>query len=150
MLDEVKVPRFLRNAVAPVVAAAGLMGGSPKAGAAMPMAPSMGEHEGFSNVPFNRNIGPRPEVRHITDYDLYWHQVKMVKEFLEKKNSYERMGRHIETPMWYLKMGDYYKWKRPTAPEFSEREQAYAKYMNDPRNSEEQKTSMTKLYRDTK
>ena len=149
MLDEVQIPKFLQRAVMPVVAAAGLLGRPSEVGAAMPQAPAMDTQGEFSDIPFDNRIGPRPDY-HISDYDLYYHQLKKVSEFLKDKQIAFNMGKQIATPMWYVKMGDRYNWKRPNPPKFSEREQAYAKYMNDKKNSEDQKQMMTSLYNSTR
>lgn len=149
MLDEVKIPKSLQRAVMPMVAAAGLLGRPSEGGAAMPQTPAMDAQGAFSDIPFDSRIGPRPDY-HISDYDLYYYQLDKVSNFLKDKQIFLNMGKQISTPMWYIKMGDHYKWKRPNPPKFSEREQAYAKYMNDKKNSEDQKQMMTSLYNSTR
>jgi hypothetical protein len=149
MLDEVQIPKFLQRAVMPAVAAAGLLGRPSEVGAAMPQAPAMDAQGEFSDMPFDNRIGPRPD-HHISDYDLYYWQIDRVNDFLSKREENARIGKKTSTPMWYLKMGDHYKWKRPKPPKLSEREQAYAKYMNDKKNSEDQKQMMTSLYNSTR
>jgi len=149
MLDEVQIPKFLHRAVMPVVAAAGLMGMPGEVGAAAPQAPVMDSHSDFSDKPFDNRIGPHPS-QHMSDYDLYYWQIKKVDDFLKEKQAAARVGDQITPPMWYIKMGDHYKWKRPKPPELSEREQAYAKYMNNKKNSGEQKQMMTSLYNSTR
>lgn len=141
--------RIGRAAIAAGALAMGAASAVPEAKGAMPMAPSMDSQSEFSEVPFDRNIGPQPD-RHMSDYDLYYWQLKKVDSFLKEKQIAMRMGKQTTTPMWYIKMGDHYKWKRPKPPEFSERDQAYAKFMSDRKNSDEQKQIMTNLYNSTR
>jgi hypothetical protein len=137
-----------RAAITAGALALGSTAAAPEAKGAMPQAPVMNNQKEFSDVPFNKNIGPRPDGK-VSDYDLYYYQIKRVDEFLKEKQRAARAGKQIAMPVWYMKMGDHYKWKRPKPPEFSEREQAYAKFMNG-KHSDEQKQMMTNLYNGTR
>jgi hypothetical protein len=150
LVDLARKAANIKPVRAAITAGALALGAGPTAvKGAMPELPSMDGKDGFSSKPFNRNIGPRPEG-FMSDYDLYYYQVERVAEFLRDRQIKMNMGRQVVEPRWYLPMVDEYEGKRPRPPKFSEREQAYAKYMNDPKNSDEQKQRMTSFYNSTR
>jgi len=115
MLDENLRDIITKHGMAGLTAAAMMAAGargSPSYAASSsfdPQAQTQTQEE-FSSKPFNKEVGPKAPYA-MTDYDLYYYQVKRVEEALKQIN------RGGAVPTWYRKMKDYYEGKRPRPPE---------------------------------